>query len=153
MARHITRPVRLRSALDQLLTTQGWRRGVDSITTLNQLWGQVAGEGWRQCSWVHRWQDGVLEIGVTNPGAATRLRFESAALCSRLQQAGLEGLQTIVARVQPQPASEREPRHRRYSATAAQRVAEEASEVADPDLRAALNRLAGHLHRPPENQD
>lgn len=146
-------PTPLSSSIQQLIDRQGLGEGLESLAELNRLWHRAAGQAWRQCSWVHAWQEGVLEVGVSNPGAATRLRFEAPELRARLQRAGLTQLREIIARVQPQDGAGRARRHRRYSPAAAEGVAREASEVGDPELRAALDRLATHLERPPREEE
>jgi hypothetical protein len=151
MKRGYPRPIPLGNSIQQLITRQGLGEGLESLAELNRLWHRIAGPEWRQCSWVHGWRDGVLVVGVSSPGTATRLRFEAPELRARLQRAGLTQLQEITARVQPEDGLHRPRRHRRYSPSAAQRVAREAEEVTDPELRAALTRLATHLEHPPED--
>ncbi|MFB6259851.1 MAG: DciA family protein, partial [Thiohalorhabdaceae bacterium] len=114
-------------------------------SALNRAWYQAAGARWRDCSWVLGWRGSELLVGVTGPAAASRLRFEGPAIAQRLQQAGWADLQGIRARVQPQQESANRRRHRRYSQRAANLVTASAAEVSDPELSAALQRLAGHL--------
>lgn len=145
MSRSANHPDHLANALRDLLVRHDLGQGLEDLSALNRAWYQAAGDRWRGCSWVLGWRGTELLVGVTSPAAASRLRFEGPAIAQRLQQAGWSNLKGIRARVQPQQNPGGRPRHRRYSEGAASAVAESAAEMADPELRAALQRLAGHL--------
>jgi len=150
MSHRIPRPNPIADALDELLARQGLGQGMADLTALNRAWGKVAGPQWRNSSWVLGLRGSELEVGVTTPAAATRLRFEADRLAEGMRRAGWRSVKGIRARVQPQREQTSSTRHRRYSEAAAAGVTEQAGEVEDPELRSALFRLASHLGRPPE---
>jgi hypothetical protein len=143
------RPDPLAATLDRLLRREGLGQGLADLAALNRAWRAAAGPRWHPCSWVLGWRGNELEVGVTGPAAASRLRFEGPAIAERMRRAGWGSVKGIRARVQPHTDHAERPRHRRYSEAAAAGVAEQADQVADPELRAALQRLAGHLGKPP----
>lgn len=150
MSRHPKRPDPLSDALADLLKSGGLGQGLSDLANLNRAWSQAAGAHWRGISWVLGLRGAELEVGVTSPAAASRLRFEAGAIAGRLRQAGWSSVKGIKPRVQPQTERHQATRHRRYSEQAASAVADSADEVADPELRTALQRLASRLARPPE---
>ncbi|SCY00853.1 DciA family protein [Thiohalorhabdus denitrificans] len=143
------RPDSVAGTIRALLRKQGMTEEFERLAAVTRIWDGVAGPNWREHAWVEGWDGTVLTIGVANPGNATRLRFEADELAGRLRAQGLAGLQELRPVVRPVGQRTPPPRHRRYSPEAAARVADSAAEVADPDLRAALLRLADHLHTPP----
>lgn len=145
------RPSSLNQALQDLLARQGLEGGLNRLAALNRAWRQAAGPSWQGHSWVLGWRDEDLEVAVTSPAAATRLRFEAEAIRQRLHHEGWQGIQRIRARVQPGLAGEEACRGRRYSPEAAAAVAEAASEIPDQGLRSALEDLARHLAGSPES--
>lgn len=151
MSHRSPRPNPIADALDELLAREGLGQGLADLSALNRAWGRAAGPQWRRVSWVLGLRGSELEVGVTSPAAATRLRFEADRLVERMRRAGWVSLKGIRARVQPQQEQTAHPRHRHYSETAADGVARQAEEVEDPELRAALLRLAGHLGQPPKD--
>ena len=144
------RPHPLAASLDSLLRREGLGQGLADLAALSRAWAAAAGLGWQRASWVLGWHGAELEVGVTGPAAASRLRFEGPAIAERMRRAGWESVKGIRPRVQPQAEQAEGGRHRRYSAEAANGVAHQAEDVADPELRAALQRLARHLGQPPE---
>ncbi len=149
MKNHPTGPTLLGDVLPRLLEAQGVGHEVATLAELDRLWVRAAGEPWAHQSWVITWREDRLEIGVPTPSLASRLRFEEAGLRSRLRAAGLPRLREIRVRVQPLADRRERRRHRRYSAEAGARMTAAAGEVPDPELRAALQRLARRLQAPP----
>ncbi|HKJ72349.1 MAG TPA: DUF721 domain-containing protein [Gammaproteobacteria bacterium] len=149
MSRSPNRPGPLADALEELLNRQGLDSGLADLAALGRAWRQAAGPRWAGCSRVLGWRGEELVVAVTGPAAASRLRFEADAIGERLRHAGWASVKGIRARVQPHQERAAQPRHRRYSRQAADAAARGAQEVTDPDLRAALQRLAGHLGEPP----
>jgi len=145
------RPSSLDHALQDLLTRQGLDEGLNRLAALNRAWLQAAGPSWKGLSWVLGWRDEDLEVAVTSPAAATRLRFEAEAIRQRLHRQGWQGIQRIRARVQPGLATDDPSRGRRYSPEAAAAVAEAAGEIPDDGLRSALENLARHLADSPQD--
>lgn len=143
-------PAPLGSLLGQVLQERGLGHDVAALAELNRLWSQAAGAPWPRHSWVIAWREGRLEIGTLSPALVTRLRFEEPNLRARLLEAGLTGLQEIRARVLPGEERKTGRRHRRYSPDAGAKLARASAEIGDPELRSALERLAGHLVSPPE---
>lgn len=138
-------PDHLANALEDLLVRHDLGQGLSDLGTLNRAWYRAAGDRWREGSWVLGLRGSELLVAVTSPAAASRLRFEAPTIAQRLRKAGWSSLKEIQVRVHPQQAQEKRSRSRRYSEEAAKGVAETAAEVSDPDLHAALQRLAGHL--------
>ncbi|MEF8793420.1 DciA family protein [Thiohalorhabdus sp.] len=145
MTRFGNHPDHLANALRDLLVRHDLGKGVAELGELNDAWYQAAGDRWRDNSWVLGWRGAELMVGVTSPAAASRLRFEGPVIAKRIQKAGWSNLNGVRAQVQPQEVAARRHRHRHYSRQAANGVVESAAEVTDPELRAALERLAGHL--------
>ncbi|SFM21150.1 hypothetical protein SAMN05216217_10238 [Halopseudomonas yangmingensis] len=93
-------------------------------------------------------RDGVLRLVVTDSHWATRLRYQQKRLIRDLQAFTEFGtLNKIQCKVQP-PLIRKQPPGpvMRHSATAADSLQETAEQISDPQLRAALERLARH-HR------
>jgi hypothetical protein len=147
------RPDPLAEALQALLAGDGLGAGLSDLAALNRAWQEAAGPQWRSRSWVLGLRGSELEVGVASPAAASRLRFEAGSLAERMRRAGWPSVKGVRARVQPQAEQVERRRHRRYSEDAAAGVAQGAEEVADPELRAALQRLATRLGRPPGDTD
>lgn len=145
------RPSSLDHALQDLLARQGLDEGLNRLAALNRAWLQAAGPSWQGHSWVLGWREEDLEVAVTSPAAATRLRFEAEAIRQRLHHQGWQGIQRIRARVQPGLATEEASRGRRYSPEAAASVAEAASDISDEGLRSALEDLARNLAGSPDD--
>ncbi|MFP4560785.1 MAG: DciA family protein [Thiohalorhabdus sp.] len=143
------RPDSVAGAIRTLLRKQGLNEEIERLAAVTRIWDGVADASLRKHAWVESWDGTVLTIGVGDPGSATRLRFEADELAGRLRAHGLPDLQELRPVVRPVGQRNPPPRHRRYSPEAAARVADSAAEVADQELRAALLRLADHLHTPP----
>ena len=102
---------------------------------------------------VAAWRDGCLLLVVTDGQWATHLRYQQRRLLRQLQGCReFAGLIRILIKVQP-PAGERRaaPRQVSLSASAAQALRSTAQGIADPRLRAALERLASHAPPMPED--
>jgi hypothetical protein len=103
---------------------------------------------------VASWRDGCLLLIVTDGQWATHLRYQQKRLLRQLQQLReFAALTKIHFKVQP-PASARQASARQptLSEDAAQTLRSAASGIDDPQLRAALERLASHT-TPPKARD
>ncbi len=95
---------------------------------------------------VASWRDGTLLLVVTDGHWATRLRYQQKRLQRQLQTLEAFGnLQRILYKVQPPlvPAK-RGGNTTELSNSAAESIRDSAEGIADPKLRAALQRLAAH---------
>ncbi|WP_438307365.1 DUF721 domain-containing protein [Pseudomonas guariconensis] len=95
---------------------------------------------------VASWRDGTLLLVVTDGHWATRLRYQQKRLQRQLQALEAFGnLQRILFKVQPPlvPAK-RDRQGVELSCKAAESIRDSAEGIADPKLRAALERLAAH---------
>ncbi|ANY88108.1 MULTISPECIES: DUF721 domain-containing protein [Pseudomonas] len=95
---------------------------------------------------VASWRDGTLLLVVTDGHWATRLRYQQKRLQRQLQTLEAFGnLQRILFKVQPPlvPAK-RDGQAVELSSKAAESIRDSAEGIADPKLRAALERLATH---------
>jgi hypothetical protein len=142
----IPRP--LGDTLQRTLRGHGLAGRLEQLRGLQRHWAKAAPE-WAEQSQLIGLRDGIATVVLTSPAAATRLRFEATRLAARLREAGLEEVREIRPRVSA-PPSERPARSRSYSPEAADRLAAEAERITDPELRAALRRLAQRVHHPPE---
>ena len=96
---------------------------------------------------VASWREGCLLLIVTDGHWATRLRYQQRRLQRQLQTyEEFAGLTRILFKVQP-PASVTPPRRNSMvlSTAAAESIQATADNVSDPNLRAALERLASHV--------
>ncbi|MFA9461408.1 DciA family protein [Thiohalorhabdus methylotrophus] len=146
-----SRPNAVASSIREWLKRHGLSKEIEQLAAVTRLWERSAGGQWRQVSWVERWDGTALTVGVSSPGVATRLRFEHDELLASLQRDGLTEVRELRAVVRPKEVRRPLRRHRRYSPGGAVRMAESAEEIADPELREALLRLAGRLNAPPED--
>lgn len=95
---------------------------------------------------VASWREGTLLLIVTDGHWATRLRYQERRLQRQLQNIeAFSGLNRILFRVQPPET----PRHTpgpapELSVQAADNIQETARGIRDPNLKAALERLASH---------
>ena len=95
---------------------------------------------------VASWRDGTLLLLVTDGHWATRLRYQQKRLLRQLQELEAFGnLKRILYKVQPPlvPAK-RGGNHVVLSNNAAMSIRDSAQDIADPKLRAALERLAAN---------
>ncbi|MCY1414118.1 Dna[CI] antecedent, DciA [compost metagenome] len=100
---------------------------------------------------VATWREGCLLLIVTDGQWATHLRYQQKRLLRQLQNLKeFENLTKILFKIQP-TAAERHAtgRNLQLSASAADTLRTAASSIDDPQLRAALERLASHT-RPPD---
>ncbi|MCQ4346026.1 DUF721 domain-containing protein [Pseudomonas stutzeri] len=95
---------------------------------------------------VAAWRDGCLLLIVTDGQWATHLRYQQKRLLRQLQQyREFANLAKILFKIQPLAAERRAAgRNPCLSASAADTLRTAASGIADPRLRAALERLASH---------
>ncbi|MNE12249.1 hypothetical protein D3C80_1050360 [compost metagenome] len=103
---------------------------------------------------VATWREGCLLLIVTDGQWATHLRYQQKRLLRQLQNLKeFENLTKILFKIQP-TAAERHAtgRNPTLSASAANTLRAAASGIEDPQLRAALERLASHTARP-QNAD
>ncbi len=87
---------------------------------------------------------GTLVLAADSPAWAARLRFHAPRLLRRLRARGLKAQRVRVLIQAPIPARRETPvpPPRRLSAEAARLIHQQAEAIADPDLAAALRRLA-----------
>ncbi|MDZ5605108.1 DciA family protein [Pseudomonas sp. RP23018S] len=92
------------------------------------------------------WRDGVLLLIVTDGHWATRLRYQQKRLLRQLQALeAFANLSRILFKVQPPLVAPRPPGQGPVLSTvAADSILGSAEGIADPNLRAALERLAAH---------
>ncbi|PVZ41949.1 uncharacterized protein DUF721 [Pseudomonas sp. CC120222-01a] len=98
---------------------------------------------------VASWRDGTLLLVVTDGHWATRLRYQQKRLQRQLQALEAFGnLQRIHYKVQPPLVPARRGGNTtELSNTAAESIRDSAEGIADPKLRAALERLASHANK------
>lgn len=105
---------------------------------------------------VASWRGGYLLLIVGDGQWATHLRYQQKRLLRQLRQFGeFAELAQILFKVQPSPPAQRSAgRQPRLSEDAAQTLRSAASSIEDPNLRAALERLASHTRqRPPHDSE
>ncbi len=95
---------------------------------------------------VASWRDGCLLLIVSDAQWATHLRYQQKRLLRQLQQyREFTNLTKILFKIQPLAAERRASgRNPSLSPSAADTLRAAASGIADPQLRAALERLASH---------
>ncbi|MGY2170210.1 DUF721 domain-containing protein [Pseudomonas gingeri] len=95
---------------------------------------------------VASWREGSLLLIVTDGHWATRLRYQQKRLQRQLQAFDVFiGLNRILFKVQPPTVQQGAVGHTMdLSINAAQTIQETADGISDPNLRAALERLASH---------
>jgi len=95
---------------------------------------------------VASWREGSLLLIVTDGHWATRLRYQQKRLLRQLQTFDeFAGLNKILFKVRPPATPPRAPANPIHLSTAsAQSLQETAEGIRDPNLRAALERLASH---------
>lgn len=100
---------------------------------------------------VASWRGGNLLLVLTDAHWATRLRYQQKRLLRQLQMFDeFAGLQHILFKVQPQVERQAPVRTHQLSPAAAETLQEAAEGIANPRLRAALERLASRS-RPRED--
>lgn len=95
---------------------------------------------------VASWREGTLLLIVTDGHWATRLRYQQKRLQRQLQQLELfASLTRILFKVQPVAGVPRKSGHvMDISSKSAENIQATAEGISDPNLRAALERLASH---------
>lgn len=95
---------------------------------------------------VATWREGTLTLVVTDGHWATRLRYQQKRLQRQLQQLdAFVNLNRILFKVQPVATPPRPPSHViDISDKSAETIQATAQGISDPNLRAALERLASH---------
>jgi hypothetical protein len=130
---------------------------VDEDSRLRHAWHAFVGEP--LASHVHpvRYTGGLLFVHVNTPAWASRLRHEKPGLLDLLRKCALfRGIADIRFRVMPVDPSvvraQGPAQPSRLSGKAAQVVAQTAANIANPELRAALERLARRTRDPREQR-
>lgn len=116
------------------------------LSQLQQLLDAQLEPAAREHCKVAAWREGILLLIVSDGQWATRLRYREKRLLKQLGElAGFSGLQRISFKVRP-PASAPPGSNRQVSLspTAARSIKASAESISDPQLRAALERLASH---------
>ncbi len=119
---------------------------VQRLSHLQQLLESQLQPAAREHCHLASWREGCLLLIVTDGHWATRLRYQQRRLQRQLQQLDeFAGLQRILFKVQPPNSQVRPPeRSITLSHCAAQSIQTTAEGISDPNLRAALERLASH---------
>jgi hypothetical protein len=116
------------------------------IERLQQLVASQLQPAAREHCLVASWREGCLLLIITDGHWATRLRYQQKRLLKQLQ--ALEEFATltkILFKVQPPTVEMRVPsRTISLSSSAAENIQATAEGITDPNLRAALERLAKH---------
>lgn len=104
----------------------------------------------REHCYVASWREGSLLLIVTDGHWATRLRYQQKRLQRDLQALEeFSSLTRILFKVQPPTVqSKAGARSIDLSISAGENIQETAEGISDPNLRAALERLAAHAKRP-----
>ncbi len=95
------------------------------------------------------YQDGILTLVLSDAASATRLRYQQERLLDQLRQhQEFSSLQRIRLKIRPAESAPPEVREeRRYlTGAASANIRQGAQAIEDPELRAALQRLAGNTH-------
>jgi hypothetical protein len=126
------------------------RSGLDRhapIDLLQQLWSRAAPEYLLQICSVRQFHDNRLVLQVSSPIWVSRIRQQESSLIRHLRQTReFAGLTTIKLEVVPRQVSvkrkRRKPQRPGLSKQARSCLSTAASQVSDPELREALQRLA-----------
>lgn len=104
----------------------------------------------REHCYVASWREGCLLLIVTDGHWATRLRYQQKRLQRDLQALPeFDNLTRILFKVQPPTVQNRTAeRNVDLPSSAAETLQSTAEGITDPNLRAALERLAAHAGRP-----
>lgn len=148
MSRTVTKggPKRLGACLPDYLRGALSQR-LDEGSRLQQAWHACVAEPLASHAHPVRYAAGLLFVQANSPAWASRLRHQQPALIAALRRnAWLKDLADLRLRVVPgdsvTPEPPARPRSTRLSAKAAKVVAQTADTIADPALRAALERLS-----------
>lgn len=143
------RPLPAKAPAALLRETRSLQSLLKEAQRLSQL--QLALEGQlepvaREHCRVAAWRDGNLLLIVSDGQWATRLRYQEKRLCRQLScLKEFSGLQRIILKVRPPASTAPQSTHQpSLSANAARSIQASADDVSDPQLRAALERLARH---------
>lgn len=126
--------------------TNALNRRIDEDLRLRQIWIRSISEPLASHARPVRYVDGLLFVHAETPAWASRIHHQKLALIATLQrEQTLRDLREIRVRAVPRdpvetPAPSRRPT--RLSVAAARVIAETASAISHPELRAALERLA-----------
>ncbi|HEY8554274.1 MAG TPA: DUF721 domain-containing protein [Burkholderiales bacterium] len=129
---------------------------VDEFSRLQQAWRTHVPEPLASHARPVRYAAGLLFVHADTPAWASRLRHERSAVIAALRRTNeLRGLSDLQVRAVPReaaPAPMPPPRRgsSRLSPRAARIIGEAARGIADPKLRAALERLAAAREAAPE---
>jgi hypothetical protein len=135
---------------------RGFSGQLDQLAILRLCWATHVAQPMVVHSEPICYEGGVLSVGVDSPAWASRLRQQTASLLRVLRhEPALKGLRDFKIRIQPTkprlaaaPVPVRLPS--RLSPRTARLIQGVAESIADPDLRAALERLAKVASEPSE---
>jgi hypothetical protein len=120
------------------------KRGGGILVRLKSEWAAIIGVDWAEVTWpTALGRDGVLKLR-TGSGAALELQHRAPLLIERINAFFGRPVVTRLALVQgplPLPSPLSGPLLRQLASNEAKALDERLSEIADPDLRAALTRL------------
>jgi len=127
---------------------------VDEFSRLQQAWRANVPEPLASHARPVRYAAGLLFVHADTPAWASRLRHERAAVIATLRRTNeLRALSDLRVRAVPRQAPPAPPPPRsastRLSPRAARIIGEASRGIADPRLRAALERLAAAREAPP----
>ena len=130
-------------------TLKGLFRQARAIERMQSLVDSVMEPAAREHCRAASYQNGVLKLLVTDSQWATRLRYQQKRLIRQLQAySEFATLTKIHCRIQPPLVKKAPPVHKmQRSIVAAETLLETSRHVRDPNLRAALERLARHHQR------
>ena len=134
------------------LQDMGMPRDLRSLPGVVAAWSEVMGTPLAQHVIPARYHDGCLSLRADSPAWAGRIRQQQADIVARLRTSPvLRQLTMLKVRVeplhQPRPRAARKPVVRYPSKTTVNLLEQVAGDIADPDLRAALQRLARDTKR------
>lgn len=153
-----TGPRSIRSHLQSDLL-QRLGRELDESSRLGLVWSRVLSGALADHTRPRHYEQGRLTVSVPSTAWASRLRQQQTSLIERLQrEPGLTGLRELVVQISPKGESDTSAELRaladstrrpptRLTAKTARLLREVAERVSDPELRAALERLAGKADR------
>lgn len=95
-------------------------------------------------------RDATLVLAADSPVWAARLRFQSIQLIKQLTESGTVNLRTVEVRIRPpadQGVAHKSQRRKAFTRETGHILGQAARDLSDPDLRAALLRLASRCNR------
>ena len=134
------------------LQGMGMPRDLRSLPEIVAVWSQIVGAPLAEHVVPARYHDGCLSLRADSPVWASRIRQQQADIIARLHTSPvLRQLTMLKVRVEPlhqeRPRAARKPVVHYPSKGTVTLLEQVANDIADPDLRAALQRLARDTRR------